>query len=417
MINCTVIEDLLILYVADECSEDTKKLVEEHLATCESCRKSLEALQAPSLPKPEMSPEMQKKNLTFQKGFRKIRHRWVASLLVVALIFPLLGAGILTRNEFKGEGIAFTSMDEILASRSFLRALQKKDYEKAFQYLDIEGLYRQMTDADSLSGFDWAEAYRKVDVGGETYYIRKEIHQSEYQMYLQDKNIDNFWISMMVMNSQEITYAPIPKDYFEKNIVEAQSRIQGSLQVVPEGRASVNVGYDYLLVENSEEVEYYLPAAYGSPVTFEENLMGRQASVIPAAIFEESLEEIRLQEEKILAQAQVYQNMGLKAYREKQKAAFLANMMKLEKEGIRIQSFSFSAAYILEKETGTWQINLNAVFGKEGMESSVRGIVFQSENGKLRGIGGYSSMKSDVELQTLIRLLAPSEELSLTMEQ
>lgn len=410
MISCKVIEDLLILYVADECSEDTKRLVEEHLATCETCRSMLEALQSPSVPMAEISKEVQQKNLTFQKGFRKIRHRWVASLLVVALIFPFLGAGVLTRNELKGEGVAFTSMDEILASRSFLRALQNKDYEKAFRYLDIEGLYREMTDADSLSGFDWEEGYRKVDLGGETYYIRKEIYQSEYQMYLQDMNINNFWISMMVMNSQEIIYAPIPKNYFEKNIVEVQSRIHGSLQLVPEGRDYVNVGYDYILVKDSDEAEYYLPAVYGSPVTFTENLIGRQASVIPAAIFEESQEGIRFEEEKILARAQVYRSMGLEAYREKQKTVFLANMMKLEKDDIRIQSFSFANATLNDKETGAWQINMDLTLGQGSEETEVRGVTLLSENGALRVSGGYYSRESDEMLHRLIELLRLSED-------
>lgn len=39
-INCNVIGDLLPLYVDGAVSEDTKKLVEEHLAECADCKKS-----------------------------------------------------------------------------------------------------------------------------------------------------------------------------------------------------------------------------------------------------------------------------------------------------------------------------------------------------------------------------------------
>lgn len=41
-INCNVIGDLLPLYVDGAVSEDTKKLVEEHLAVCEACKKAAE---------------------------------------------------------------------------------------------------------------------------------------------------------------------------------------------------------------------------------------------------------------------------------------------------------------------------------------------------------------------------------------
>ncbi|SHL63655.1 Putative zinc-finger [Anaerocolumna jejuensis DSM 15929] len=40
--NCDIIKDLLPLYIDGVCSEDSKKAVEEHIKTCESCRKELE---------------------------------------------------------------------------------------------------------------------------------------------------------------------------------------------------------------------------------------------------------------------------------------------------------------------------------------------------------------------------------------
>lgn len=43
-IQCSVIKDLLPLYVDDVCSDDTKKLVEEHIASCNECKTELESL-------------------------------------------------------------------------------------------------------------------------------------------------------------------------------------------------------------------------------------------------------------------------------------------------------------------------------------------------------------------------------------
>ena len=44
-INCNVIGDLLPLYVDGAVSEDTKKLVEEHLAECADCKKAAEDME------------------------------------------------------------------------------------------------------------------------------------------------------------------------------------------------------------------------------------------------------------------------------------------------------------------------------------------------------------------------------------
>ena len=44
-ISCNIIGDLLPLYVDGEVSEDTKKLVEEHLAECADCKKAAEDME------------------------------------------------------------------------------------------------------------------------------------------------------------------------------------------------------------------------------------------------------------------------------------------------------------------------------------------------------------------------------------
>ena len=43
-ISCDVIKDLLPLYHDGVCSEDSKKIVEEHLEHCGSCRDELRAM-------------------------------------------------------------------------------------------------------------------------------------------------------------------------------------------------------------------------------------------------------------------------------------------------------------------------------------------------------------------------------------
>ena len=42
MNKCNVIRDLLPLYADKVCSEDSKEMVEEHLANCKKCKQELE---------------------------------------------------------------------------------------------------------------------------------------------------------------------------------------------------------------------------------------------------------------------------------------------------------------------------------------------------------------------------------------
>lgn len=43
-ITCEIIKDLLPLYYDNVCSGDSRKLIEEHLSTCEKCRDELEQI-------------------------------------------------------------------------------------------------------------------------------------------------------------------------------------------------------------------------------------------------------------------------------------------------------------------------------------------------------------------------------------
>ncbi len=96
--NCNVIQDLLILYADDCCSQESKSLVEEHLKTCQTCQKALAEIR--SVPAaPEEKPAV--------KPFTSV-NLWKASLLQSALLycsFALLIFGVF-RESTTPEGIA-----------------------------------------------------------------------------------------------------------------------------------------------------------------------------------------------------------------------------------------------------------------------------------------------------------------------
>lgn len=80
--KCNVIYDLLSLYLDDICSEETKHIVEEHLESCEECRKNLEYMK-------ENMEIPEDKDTTLIK---KVKKRIIIEKLVIAfaIVFVLV---------------------------------------------------------------------------------------------------------------------------------------------------------------------------------------------------------------------------------------------------------------------------------------------------------------------------------------
>lgn len=71
-VSCNIIEDLLPLYYDQVCSDESKQLVEEHLLTCDECKKKLESMGA------DIGPPMSqvKKNKDDSKAIEKMADTW-----------------------------------------------------------------------------------------------------------------------------------------------------------------------------------------------------------------------------------------------------------------------------------------------------------------------------------------------------
>lgn len=79
--NCNVIQDLMILYTDDCCSEESKALVEEHLKNCPTCQKAYEEIRS--------VPLMEEKK-TAAKPFSTLS-LWRASVLQSTLLYCSFG--------------------------------------------------------------------------------------------------------------------------------------------------------------------------------------------------------------------------------------------------------------------------------------------------------------------------------------
>lgn len=80
--SCELIKDLLPLYVDDVCSEESRKMVTEHLASCGNCRDELNKM------KTELNiTEKADKDI---KAFRKIKRRLLVGKIIAALVGAFL---------------------------------------------------------------------------------------------------------------------------------------------------------------------------------------------------------------------------------------------------------------------------------------------------------------------------------------
>ena len=84
--NCSIVEDLLPLYLEDMCSEDSKAALEEHLQECPACREKLARMK-----NSEIIPQAKKQEIRFQIAdyAKKVKRHRLRVGISVALICAL----------------------------------------------------------------------------------------------------------------------------------------------------------------------------------------------------------------------------------------------------------------------------------------------------------------------------------------
>lgn len=86
--NCEIIQDLLPLYIDNICSEESRRIVSEHLESCNECKKLYEDMRNP-VKQDLLEPELDSK-----QAFKAMNHKWrikkisivCASILLTAII-------------------------------------------------------------------------------------------------------------------------------------------------------------------------------------------------------------------------------------------------------------------------------------------------------------------------------------------
>lgn len=144
MTNCNIIKDLLPLYVDDVCSDETKAMIVEHLASCESCKKEYEELKSQEAI--EFYPEIDiNEEKAIQSFAHKIRLKSIFKIILaivatIATIFALAFALYVPSSPVTYED-GMLSVDT--TSDTTRIDINLKNYKTAYAvyYLNEDGTY------------------------------------------------------------------------------------------------------------------------------------------------------------------------------------------------------------------------------------------------------------------------------------
>lgn len=149
-VNCDIILDLLPLYADDCCSEESRKLVSEHLHSCEKCRAAFESMNAElKFNAPEMNV-----------GLKKVSER-KANVLQLLMFFLSCGAmifGAFLENSFpygrlNGAGACAIIIPAFAALIATVGFLFVKEYKSAKNFrMSSVGVFA----AACAGGYIWA---------------------------------------------------------------------------------------------------------------------------------------------------------------------------------------------------------------------------------------------------------------------
>lgn len=349
MIPCTIIRDIMPIYLEDGCLDETKVLIQEHLQECEQCREYYRKMNTTLIQEDMMENNHTRdkgndkinKGYTMKKAFTKIRNRWIASLIIViVLMIVVIPNAYLLHNEINNEGICYSNLDEIYKTRKFLKAMKDGNYEEAFKYMNVEYKYSQDTNYVAPEKTMLEEDYRKIFIENEVYYVKEQVYLNEYAQYVDNRDVTAFWrniyLTGVFMIPEEDFNTLLQEDLKElgSNYETCSVTIEGEKYIAPKQMLKniTNNSDSIDLVIGSDEYSRFVCNLY-------------DWTIIPQDIYEERYkEEVKLQEDAALL-TQEYKELGYDGYYRMCKENFINYMKQLNQKGVLIVKYEIDRIY------------------------------------------------------------------------
>lgn len=140
MITCKVIEDLLPLYADEICSDDSRIIVEHHVAECNECREKLDTMKI--LFEADKTQQIELENI---KPFKLLYKRYIrlgiiTLLICLAFLIPTALFGMMIVNEETDQGYSISTLMTEVKLYKFSRMIKKGEYR---EFLDNVMLQNQ----------------------------------------------------------------------------------------------------------------------------------------------------------------------------------------------------------------------------------------------------------------------------------
>ena len=239
-IECSVVRDILPLYLDDVVSQETRDIVKEHLTDCPDCREQAwsmkEALKVPG------APDFQKEEAGVLKRHLKRMQAWqlIQCVLVLVLTFAVMAG--LYASEFYIDADSTAGLEAMLEQQPFLRE-HSLDVLETVKNKNRLYVYFRVTDDSGISGVAWLEKgifgkYRLLDYE----------HGNEanlYHVYWDEVGGKQYWLIATLYDLPGVEYfeivAEVPGSAVAANPVAAYSgeAIAGPRLVVVEKTAPV----------------------------------------------------------------------------------------------------------------------------------------------------------------------------------
>ncbi len=157
--NCNIVKDLIPLYIDGCCSEESEKVVEEHIGDCDDCKRLLEDMKSSSdIITVSESP----------KTFSKLND-WKASVLQSVLLFlsfALITIGVaLEARTQSGIGNGFWALNLVIPATGFMLSLANWYFIRVYKNRKSFSLFSLIaTLGITLCAYIWSGFHYELNV-------------------------------------------------------------------------------------------------------------------------------------------------------------------------------------------------------------------------------------------------------------
>lgn len=180
-LSCDVIKDILPLYIEDLASDESRRIVDEHISTCSHCRNELEDMKSPAIAPLDTDTRPLEK---IRDSMRKKKYQTVLLTIALTLIIAIVAMTFLTAPDYLNHtatvSIAKNSDGTVLAF--FDESVSGYDIEK---YYGTGGYIYNITTWNSI----WSRNFKKTELDSIVLNPGEEIVESVY--YYHTNGIEN----------------------------------------------------------------------------------------------------------------------------------------------------------------------------------------------------------------------------------